>query len=842
MDKISLEQLAEIIQGELFIDDSFNQARDIFVENIAIHSHRIRSLSVFFALKGKRDNGHNYVDLVAENGAVVAVVEKSKEKAYQKNYHSLPLIVVDDTLLALRHLAYWWRLQCKARVVVITGSIGKTTTRNCLNQILSTRQKVYSSPGSYNSMLGVPLAILSCPKEVETALYEVAVSKPGEMELQGRLLQPDFCVITNITERWRNNFSSKHAHISEIISIGQFLNNKNTLLMGIEKLSPEIDSVCSDLSISPHLINDRHSVEYEEKRINASSVELELVDDEISQKIVVNASSELILKDIKIASTTAHMLGVSLKAISKSLEQYVPLSIQTETWKSPTGFTLIREAATLDELSFNTSLELASRYKAESGKMVLVLHYINHLDKTTISEFLNFLSLASVDTVYILGQFAESINQLSLSENIANKLELEQSPERLTQSITDSLGAGDVCLIQANAGEDISKVSTLLTESILPTRMYINLSAVENNITTIRRMIGPNVKIMAMVKALAYGTDSFAISALLNQAGVDYLGVSAVDEGVVLRKSGVTQPILVLLANPADLDKVYRYQLIPVIYSKAMADAVIAFSEIANNTLAIHIELDTGMHRTGLPLSSKEEKEQTKKSIEALIQQPNIEIEGLMTHLSCADDPQKDDFTKTQIKKFEDVSSLLKQNGLSVIEHISASAGTIRFTEARKDMVRIGAAMYGFHPSEYTESLVNLEPAASLVSKLVQVIDVPKGEGVGYGARYIAPEKGGRIGVIPVGYHDCIPRAFSDVGYVSISGKACPIVGAVSMDSMTVDISECPDAVAGTDVVFYGPNAGEQFLIERVAKTVGTIPYELMARVGPRVQRIITRH
>ena len=353
---------------------------------------------------------------------------------------------------------------------------------------------------------------------------------------------------------------------------------------------------------------------------------------------------------------------------------------------------------------------------------------------------------------------------------------------------------------------------------------------------------------MAMVKALAYGTDAVSVSLGLQDSGIDYLGVASVDEGVALRQAGVNLPILVMLSTEEELDKLFRNRLTPSLYSPSMVKAVISYAKSASSEITVHLEVDTGMHRTGLSWDSGngpiKNVESAAACLEQLAQVSNIQIEGIMTHLACADEPEHDDFTRQQFARFKRVAEFAQ--GLELepppLRHIAATAGTVRFPEARKDMVRVGAALFGFHPPGATSAALTLTPAVSLVSSIVQVIDIPEGEGVGYGITYVAPEGGGRVGVVPVGFHDCVPRSFSNFGSVVVSGVRCPVVGAVSMDSLTVDLSACSDASVGSDVLIYGKYGGSEVSMEEVSRAIGTIPYELMARVGPRVQRIFSRH
>jgi alanine racemase len=287
------------------------------------------------------------------------------------------------------------------------------------------------------------------------------------------------------------------------------------------------------------------------------------------------------------------------------------------------------------------------------------------------------------------------------------------------------------------------------------------------------------------------------------------------------------------------MDKMIRYTLTPQIYSPNMLDSAIADARESGRRqpLDIHLEIDTGMHRTGfLPADAVD-------VLHRLREQPMIRLAGLMTHFACADMPEEDAATRSQMETFMRVATIAEELGFKgFTKHMANTAGCIRFPEARLDAVRIGLGLYGIHPSPATAPYINLTPVAGLVSKVVEIQELGKDERIGYGGTYRVPDAGRRVAVVAAGYHDCVPRAFSNFGYVAIDGRKCPIIGVVSMDSMVVDVSDCPGAEVGSDVLIYGRYGGSQVPIAEVAAAIGTIPYELLARVGPRVERVLTHH
>jgi alanine racemase len=251
----------------------------------------------------------------------------------------------------------------------------------------------------------------------------------------------------------------------------------------------------------------------------------------------------------------------------------------------------------------------------------------------------------------------------------------------------------------------------------------------------------------------------------------------------------------------------------------------------------VHVEVDSGMHRSGLYPEAAIE------LLGKLRGHEHLRLAGLMSHLGCPDDPDEDDLTREQLKRFEQVSVAAAEMGFEdVVRHTSATAATIRFPEARYDMVRLGIGLYGLQPSTATSSLITLTPGVGLVSRIVEIHDMAPGERVGYGGLFRAQSPDTRIALIAAGYYDAVPRAFRKVGFVLVNGRRCEIAGTISMDSMAIDITGHPDAEVGSDVLIFGQYAGFSSPIEQAAEAMDTVSHEVLTQVGPRVQRIFTQH
>jgi len=331
---------------------------------------------------------------------------------------------------------------------------------------------------------------------------------------------------------------------------------------------------------------------------------------------------------------------------------------------------------------------------------------------------------------------------------------------------------------------------------------------------------------MAMVKAFSYGAGSHEIANLLQFHRVDYLGVAFADEGIALREAGITLPIIVLNPTFENYDLMIEYNLEPEIYSLSSLQGIIsAASKQGVQGYPIHLKLDTGMHRLGFLEADLD------KLIGILEGNDSIWVQSIFSHLAGSDDENLDDFSQTQISKFEELAHRISEAlDYKPLWHILNSAGIERFPHAQFDMVRLGIGLYGI------SSVANqkLQVVNSLKTYIAQIKHLPEGETVGYNRKGVLL-RNSIIATIPVGYADGLSRLLSNgVGHVLVNGDLAPIVGNVSMDTCAIDITDIPDVAEGTEVVVFG----EKPSITDIAHKLNTIPYEVLTSVSRRVKRI----
>lgn len=835
MDPLTASAFTDIIGGASV---GASDLAGMEIRHLSTHSKRIHGGSAFFAIDGRLASGHDYAAEALRNGAAVVVTgcgNGSAELAQEGN-----VIEVDDPLQALQRLAAWWRQQITGQVVAVVGSNGKTITKDALAHLLAEELVVYASPGSYNSKLGVPLALLDCPRECDVAILELAFNAVGEMAVLERIVRPDQVVMTNLGTRWRSRFCDREHQAREMLSVCSGLGSNGWLLLGDS--DPWLDAIAAETSACRRVARgagDSVPVFAHPRHARDGLVVDASFPGGATATVNVRTPSEEILADVELAVGAAWLLGAGSESLIKAVENYAPTSTRMEIWRAPSGVTLVRDIATPDPIAVGSALRTARGLAGPDGRVAMVLaDSLELVDSGAVEQLAQTLSSERLDCVYGLrGPLPDALREAARRQAPPVEVHLLESAEELRGRLLEELRSGDVALVQSPRTAPLADISNQLIGSMAPTRLYLDLSAIEENVSTFRRIVGPSVRLMAMVKALAYGTDSVNVASCLQAAGIDFLGVSNADEGIALRRHGINAPILVMLGTPRDLEAMLDHRLTPVVYSQETLDAVLRADLPRHPRVPVHLEVDSGMHRTGFS------PEQARAALRQLHDSGRPHVEGIMTHFACADDPSEDDFTRAQSAAFEGVLDYASELGLrGLIRHAANSAATIRLPETHFDMVRIGIGLYGMQPSEATRASADLMPAFALVSRVVEVLDLKEGDRIGYGGTYRVPAGGARVGVVPAGYNDGVPRSFSNVGHVMVAGVRCPIRGIVSMDSMTIELSQCPAAHVGSDVLILGRYGDWLVAPEDLAESVGTISYELMVRVGHRVQRIFTTH
>ena len=366
-------------------------------------------------------------------------------------------------------------------------------------------------------------------------------------------------------------------------------------------------------------------------------------------------------------------------------------------------------------------------------------------------------------------------------------------------------------------------------------KAVISLDAVEQNFREMRKNIAEDTKMIAVVKADAYGHGAVPIAHLIENH--DYIwgfAAATAEEAVHLRQAGITKPILILgIVFDEYFPELVQYDIRPAVCEYDEAKKLSDEAVLQNKTVHIHIALDTGMTRIGyadIPESVEE--------IKKIAELPNLEIEGMFTHFARADEYDRSP-AMVQLERYQDFSKRVEEAGVDIpLHHCSNSAGIIRVPEANLSIVRAGITIYGIYPSSEVErDIVKLAPVMELKSHITYVKDVPAGAAISYGGTYVADKKK-RVATIPVGYADGYPRQLSNKGWVLIHGKKAPILGRVCMDQFMADVTEIDNVKKGDEVTLLGRDGDEFISIEEMGDLCGRVSYEFACDISPRVPRV----
>jgi alanine racemase len=387
----------------------------------------------------------------------------------------------------------------------------------------------------------------------------------------------------------------------------------------------------------------------------------------------------------------------------------------------------------------------------------------------------------------------------------------------------------DYCFFLTHNMKDI--VMDMPFSSGRPTVGEVDLGALEFNYRQIKKRIPEDVKLLAVVKADAYGHGAIPVSLRLEKLGVEYLGVAIPEEGVELRKGGVKAPILVLGGVfGGEADQIFRFRLTPVIFGKDSLKILSREAERRRRKVKVHLKVDTGMGRLGVPLTLWPD------FLKEVRRFPRIEIEGILSHFSMTDEEKR--FTQNQWRAFQRALAIAQEMGISCqYLHMASSATLTAFPAYLARLVRPGIMLYGSYPSPTFQPLIPLKPVMTLKTRIHFLKSVPPGTRISYGGTFKAKRES-LIATLPIGYADGYSRHLSNHGEVLIHGKRAPVVGKVCMDFIMVDVTDIPNVSVGDEVILMGKQGKEQITPEEIAEKINSISYEVLCSVGKRVPRI----
>jgi Alr-MurF fusion protein len=819
--------IARITGGKLLS----NGDAESIVHHLIIDSRKIVTgrHDVFFALISPRNNGHRYISELIEKGVETFVVSRMPEPD-QLNSGSC-FVLVDDTLAALQSLAAYHRSRFSIPVIGITGSNGKTIVKEWLWQLIGSSRNLVRSPKSYNSQIGVPLSVWQMTSGDELGIFEAGISQPDEMYKLEKIIKPTIGIFTNIGPAHNENFTSRLHKASE--------------KLGLFRHCPEL-ICCAD---HQDIMLAYHQAEWEEKPAlitwsTQSAADLRVVDitrhDNHShlKAIYKNKTIEISFPFGDDASVenmiccwlTMLHLGFSNEMIATNAATLHPVAMRLTLKEGSNNCSLIDDTYSSDLASLSIALNFLKQQNQHRSKAVILSDLLQS-GKPEIELYAEIAALvASHHISRFIGVGAGMIRHKNLFNSTAT---FYSDTEELLNKIPELDFQNESILIKGARVFGFERIVQILQQKTHETVLEVNLDALVHNLNYYKSKLNTSTRIMAMVKAFSYGSGSFEIANILQFRRVDYLAVAYADEGIELRKAGIKLPIMVMNPEEQGFEGMFTFELEPEIYNlrslHLLLQAMKRYGRPENKTFRIHLKLDTGMHRLGF---SEEELPELAQQLE----QTNLLVASAFSHLAASDDPAHDVFTELQISAFKRMSAYLEaQLGYNFLKHILNSAGISRFPAAHFDMVRLGIGLYGI--SSLPEESYRLEHVSSLKSTISQIKIIKAGATIGYNRNFTAPHEI-KMAIIPVGYADGLSRNLSNGGYsLLVNGREAPIIGNISMDMCTIDVSGT-DAREGDEVIIFSP----AYPITRLAHAMKTIPYEVLTSISRRVKGFTIRN
>ncbi len=662
--------------------------------------------------------------------------------------------------------------------VGITGSNGKTIVKEWLNEL--TGERGFVAPRSYNSKLGVALSILAVPSDAPWAVVEAGISHPGDMDALFPMIRPRIGVMTRFGEAHAENFASDDERLAEKCRL--FASAEKVVVLK-EQATLVARYVCADKIV----VADPEAYPWGGKTKNYP---YELKADRENAALAF-AVARLLTDDVR--------EPVGLPAVS----------MRREIVADHPDVYIINDSYTSDATSITAALAALENVKSHEKKFV-VLSDLAVRDETAASTrqkefYLLATSLLGTENVLTVGPRYAALGAKKNYPDVETMLDFFDPVQYKNAAI----------LLKGSRTHPLERLIPFLTRRAGATYLRIHLDALTGNYRKVKAAFGG--KVMAMVKAGAYGTGAIPTAKALEAAGADAFGVAHTQEGVELRLAGIKAPIMVMNPAGAPPENLCEYRLQPAVGDFRLLQELRRTALKLKTLIGVHVEFDTGMARLGFMPDEAQE-------VLSAFDGPGLVPVSVFTHLAAADDPAHDDFTHRQLEIFQTLWQLFKEKYPEIDGHACNSAGVVRFKAG--NMARAGIALYGVGPG--------LDPVVELKTVVLQTRKLPAGTSVGYGrSQFLTRDS--VIATVPVGYADGVPRRAGNgaVAFV-VAGKLCPTVGKICMDLTMLDVTDAGVHPGDEVDVFAGS-------MEAFAQKLGAIPYEILAQIPGRVRRVFVQ-
>lgn len=823
-------QLAAQLQGNWLSQPE----PDRHIAHLSVDTRELQQgeATLFMAISGAHANGHSYLQEAYDKGCRNFIVEQAPADWLDAQaYAQANILRVSHTITALQQLAAFHRSHFHIPVIGISGSNGKTIVKEWLYQLLYHDWHVVKSPRSYNSQIGVPLSVWQIRPEHELAIFEAGISRPGEMANLAPIIQPTIGIFTNLGEAHQANFNSYEEKALEKLEL--FRNVRHLIYpAGYESLEAGL----KQLKATKPLENPEFEVwnwHYRDDGLTARFTfsqfadqhHLNLTDENSGTSLSLPFSDGASIENAVNCWLATRALGYQPYALAERFRHLSTVAMRLELKKGINRCTLINDAYNADLASLRIALDELNRQHQHNQRTLILSDLLeSNADEESLYQAVGEL-LARQKLNRIIG-IGPAIERQQHQMPVA--IDTYPSTNLFLTALADYNFADEAILLKGSRQFGFERISRELEQAGHRTILEVNLSALAHNLNAYRRQLKPGVRTMVMVKAFSYGSGTYEVANLLAHHRVDSLAVAYPDEGIALRKAGITMPIMVLNPEARTFPDIMAYQLEPEIYSIAhlqQLQEAVAQSKPAN-PVPVHLMMDTGMHRLGV------EDADLPAFLQAFQQSHYLKMASVFSHLAASDDPSEDAFTKGQIAQFERMARDVQASApYPVPRHILNTNGVLRFPEAQYEMVRLGIGFYGVDRTGLLET--TLATPAHLTTQISQIKQLRPGATVGYGRKGQIREST-TIATLAIGYADGFSRLLSNGrGYVTIHGYKAPVIGDVCMDMTMVDITGIP-AREGDQVTVFGQDP----TVEEMARLSETIPYEILTSISQRVKRV----
>ncbi len=800
------------------------------IEHLLLDSRKIHSpaTSLFFAIEGARRDGHQFIPELYNKGVRNFVVSESIDG---NGFPGASFLKVDNTLVALQQLAAHHRSLFSIPVIGITGSNGKTIVKEWLYQLLHQDHKIVRSPKSYNSQIGVPLSIWQMNEQHQLALFEAGISEQGEMRMLEWMMKPTLGILTNIGEAHSEGFNDAEHKFREKMVL---FRNAGTVIgreMDFEGRRDVIDMLNEELRVLTWGASEDCAFVIRGIEKNEQNTRIILSRDKQECAIRIPFTDDASVENAITCACVMLESGIAPGVIEERMLNLHPVNMRLELKKGINQCSIINDSYSADLSSLEIALNFLDQQSSGGNKTVVLSDFLQSSidDKELYEYILQSLQKHGVKRLVGIGEkIAKNLAAAAVDPETGLRIEIFPSTIGFLQHFRSSQFKEETILIKGARTFAFEEIVQLLEQKAHQTVLEIDLNAIAHNLKEYQQLIKPTTKVMAMVKAFAYGSGGAEIAGILQYHKVDYLGVAYADEGVELRKAGISLPIMVMNPEESAFETIIEHNLEPELYSFELLHLFDQFIQQEGlEEYPVHIEIETGMNRLGFATSDMD------KLAKILRSSSSFKIQSVFSHLAASEEAAQDVFTIHQYELFDKASKELHEKmGYDFLRHIANSAAAIRHPQLQMDMIRLGIGMYGVDSSGTGK--LDLQPVATLRSTIAQIRTLKKGESVSYNRKGVV-EKDSLIATVRIGYADGYPRRLGNgTGKVWIKNKWAAVIGTVCMDMFMIDITDIPGVQEGDDVIIFG----KELPVTTLAEWAGTIPYEIMTGISQRVKRV----